>query len=314
MGVKNLKLEVATRLNYQFNQNLNIVYGYVDGYTNVFAPFDQYETTFNIIYCVSKEGNILNKDEFASLKTENKMITNIRVSNYRVICTIKSSTKFEDRVNTLIEMNNVILNYLKTNGYRNIDERSTQFGDTRVCNVRGEVGFVSAQTFEQIKAENNSDNGPIQKDENIGKGIIGGLLGSLVGVLAIVLIGQLGFIAVISGIAMAACTILGYSKLAGGISKKGVIIAIIIMLIMTYVGVRIDATITIQNELSKYYSGVDFMTVFGKVDDIVKLDTQIESAYIRDMILTYVFTAIGAAGIISTKFKEIGNKNVYEIF
>lgn len=313
MAVKNVKLEVATRLNYQFNQKLNIVYGYIDGYTNVFAPFDQYETSFNIIYCVSRDGNILNANEFASLKTENKSVSNVRVNNYRLIVTVKNPMKFEDKVNNIIEINNVVLNYLKTNGYRNIDERSTQFGDTRVCNVRGEVGFVTAQTFEQIKAENSNEN-PIQKEENVGKGIIGGLLGSIVGVLAIVLIGQLGYIAVISGIAMAACTILGYSKLAGGISKKGIAIAIVIMLIMTYVGVRIDATITIQKELSKYYSGVDFMTVFGKVDDIVKLDSQIESAYIRDMLLTYAFTALGAIGIISTKFKEIGNKNVYEIF
>lgn len=311
MSVKNVKIELAAALDYQFNQNFNIVYGHTEEYTSIITPFDQYESSYNIIFCVSKDGSELKKDEFASLKAENKTITNVKVINYRAIFTVKGSMKLDDKLNNILEVHKTIINYLKENGYKNVDEHTKQFTNTTICNVKGEPSFITKETLETLKSESNSESA-IKVEENVGKGIIGGILGSLVGVLAIVLIGQLGYIAVISGIAMGACTILAYNKFAGSISKKGIIISVIIMIVMTYIGVRLDAAITINNELAKYYGSLDFMEVFGRVPDIIKLNASLESAYMRDMILTYVFTAIGAFGIISGKLKAIKNSNVYE--
>lgn len=312
MSVKNIKVELAATLNYQFNQNLNIVYGQTDEYTSIFAPFDQYESSFNITFCVSKDGSELKKEEFSNLKAENKIITNIRVDKYRVIFTIKGSMKQEDKLNNILEANKIIVNYLKENDYKNIDEHTKQFCNTTICNVKGKPAFITPETLQMLKNENEGE-GAIKKEENVVKGIIGGILGSLVGVLAIVLIGQLGYIAIISGIIMGACTILAYGKFAGVMSKKGIVISVIIMIIMTYIGVRLDATITISNEFSKYYASIDFMQIFGNVDNIVKLDATLESAYMRDMILTYVFTGLGAVGMIMGKLQELKNGNVYEV-
>ena len=307
----NVKTEIANNLNYKSNAQLNIIFGSTEGYTSMISPIDQYETGYNIVFCVSKDGSVLNKNEFSGLKKENKIFTNIIVNKYRIIFTVKGSLKQNDKLNNVLEANKIIVNYLKENNYKNIDEYKNEFADTCICNVKGQAQFITAKSLEELRNE-NSDDSAIKKEENVAKGIIGGILGSLVGVLAIVLIGQIGYIAVISGIAMGACTILGYNKLSGGISKKGIIISIIIMVIMTYVGVRLNAAITINNELSKY-AKTDFMEIFGNVSDIVKLDSKLQSAYMRDIILTYVFTAIGVFGIIKTKFNEINNKNVFEI-
>lgn len=307
----NVKTEIANNLNYKSNAEMNIIFGSTEGYTSIISPFDQYESGYNITFCVSKDGSVLSKDEFSGLKKENKIFTNIIVNKYRVVFTIKGSMKQNDKLNNVLEANKIIVNYFKENNYKNIDEYKNEFADTCICNVKGQAQFITTNSLEELRIENSNDSA-IKNEENVAKGIIGGILGSLVGVLAIVLIGQMGYIAVISGIAMGVCTIWGYNKLSGGISKKGIIISIIIMVIMTYVGVRLSVAITINNELSKF-AETDFMEIFGNVSNIVKLDSELQSAYIRDILLTYVFTAFGVYGIIKAKFNEINNKNVFEI-
>ncbi|MBO4293030.1 MAG: hypothetical protein J5881_01385 [Clostridia bacterium] len=307
----NVKTEIANSLNYKFNAELNIIFGSTDGYTSLITPFDQYETGYNIAFCVSKDGSVLNKSEFADLKKENKVFSNIIVNKYRVIFTIKGSMKQADKLNNVLEANKIIVNFFKENNYQNIDEYKNEFAETCICNVKGQAQFITTRSLEELRNIDSNDS-VIKKEENVVRGIIGGILGSLVGVLAIVVIGQMGYIAAISGIAMGACTIWGYNKLSGVTSKKGIIISIIIIAIMTYIGVRLNYAIAINNELSKF-AKPDFMKIFSSIPDVVKLEPQIQAAYMRDIVLTYVFTALGAFGIIKAKILEINNKNVFEI-
>ena len=51
------------------------------------------------------------------------------------------------------------------------------------------------------------------KDENVFMGTIGALIGSLVGVAAIILLSRIGLVASVSGFAMGAATIYMYEKL-----------------------------------------------------------------------------------------------------
>lgn len=55
--------------------------------------------------------------------------------------------------------------------------------------------------------------------------------------------------AAISGVIMAVCALKGYELLGGKLTKKGVIISGVIMIVMTYVGDRVDWAIMIAREL-----------------------------------------------------------------
>ena len=57
---------------------------------------------------------------------------------------------------------------------------------------------------------------------------------------------QLGYVAAISGAIMAVCALKGYELLGGKLTKKGVIISVVIMIVMTYVGDRVDWAITVS--------------------------------------------------------------------
>ena len=77
-------------------------------------------------------------------------------------------------------------------------------------------------------------------------GIVGALVGSLLGVACIVILSQLGYVAALSGVVMAVCTLKGYEIGSGKLSKRGIVISVILMLVMTYVGDRLDWAITVS--------------------------------------------------------------------
>ena len=52
--------------------------------------------------------------------------------------------------------------------------------------------------------------------DNIITGAVGAFLGSLIGVACIVIVGQLGYVASVSGLVMGVCALKGYEKQKGG--------------------------------------------------------------------------------------------------
>ena len=306
-----LKKELASKLNYKFNEKMKLVYGFTNDYTCVIKPADEYEITYQMIFCVSKNGNQIDKRDFDNLKKDNKCISSVIVNKNKLFVTVASKNKKTEKIEAIIEAHKICIEYLITNGYKNIDEQTGAQGDTVLCNVKGNLMFIMTSTLETMKMQTENNN-VIKKEENVVKGIIGAFLGSIIGAGAIVALGQAGYVAVISGILMAACTIFGYSKLAGGLSKKGIVISVVIMVIMTYIGMRTCVTISLCNGLNKY-GNPDFFKVFEKVPELMRLDSKLEAEYIKDLILVFVFTGIGVFGMIRVKLDELKNSSVFEI-
>ena len=145
----------------------------------------------------------------------------------------------------------------------------------------------------------------VVNNENVGKGILGALIGSLAGVLAIVLIGRLGYVAVISGVIMAYCTLTLYQKFAGGISKKGIIICAIIMLIMIIIGNHVSIVIAVQGEMDNKGYSLGFFETQSTLFKVMGEDSSLLSKYILNLVLVLVFAFAGGFGILKTQFKTV---------
>ncbi len=142
-----------------------------------------------------------------------------------------------------------------------------------------------------------------QKKENIVAGIVGALIGSLLGVLCIVILGQLGYVAALSGLVMAICTLKGYEMLGGKLSTKGIVISIVLMIVMTYVGNQLDWTIIVMREL-----GTDFLYSFQLVPVLVDQLAIEPSSYWGGLALVYVFAALGAVPTVRNVIKSQKNE------
>jgi hypothetical protein len=141
----------------------------------------------------------------------------------------------------------------------------------------------------------------VEKQENVFTGIIGAFLGACIGGAAIVLLNQLGYIASISGLILAVCTLKGYELLGGKRSTTGIIISIALMLIMPYIADRISWALEIVKVFAE--EGVTFAAAFASVHEIVELN-ELTADYFKDLGMVYLFTAIGAIGTLRTAFAK----------
>ena len=133
------------------------------------------------------------------------------------------------------------------------------------------------------------------KQNNFGMGILGAFIGAFIGAAAIVLIGELGYVSVLGGLVMGLCTIKGFEMLSGGIDKKGIIACIAVMIIMTFGAEYFQWGFDIYTELKG--EGYTLLDILPYTWSIIA-----DAGYVEDFLcslgLSYLFTAIGAIGII----------------
>ena len=141
-----------------------------------------------------------------------------------------------------------------------------------------------------------------EKPENMLTGIVGALLGAAIGAGAIILLGQLGYIASISGFVLAVCTLKGYELLGGKLSTKGTIISLILMLITPYIADRLDWAIVIVKEFSS--EGVTFGQAFAAVPALIEEGAITKSDYTTNLLMLYGFTILGAFSTFKGVFKK----------
>ena len=132
-----------------------------------------------------------------------------------------------------------------------------------------------AEQNERVRAE---------MPENIGRGILGAVIGGVIGAAVIVLIGQLGYVAALSGMVLGYCTIGGYRRGAGKLSAVGIAVSIVVMLLAVYLGNRVDIAISAVQELD-----LTFGQAFAWMHELVDTD-----AYMGNLVTLYLFSALGA--------------------
>lgn len=132
--------------------------------------------------------------------------------------------------------------------------------------------------------------------ENMVLGIVGALVGSLIGAVSIVLLGQLGYIASISGWLLAILTLKGYEKLGKKLSVVGVIICIVVMVGMTFAGYVVSNTVMLMREYEATWSEAYplVMEVIGEGHSDVN----------KEILMLYAFVALGAVPTIISFFKN----------
>ncbi len=133
-----------------------------------------------------------------------------------------------------------------------------------------------------------------EKKEKVALGVIGAILGSLVGVASIIIFSQLGYVSAFSGLIMAVGTLKGYEILAGKITKKGIVISLLLMIIMTVVGHHLDWAVYIMQELK-----LDLLTAFENVSLYINPDD-----YRNNLLMLALFALLGSGGAVISAFKD----------
>lgn len=150
-----------------------------------------------------------------------------------------------------------------------------------------ESGCRIGISYDQRKGEAQMNT---ERRESVLLGVTGAFLGSLIGVVSIVILGQLGYVASFSGVIMAVCAVKGHELLGGRISKKGSVIVCILIFLMTYFGHKLNYAISAMRWLD-----VDIFTAYQGLEDIFDAGYLNTIAYWFNLVILYIFTLVGAA-------------------
>lgn len=146
---------------------------------------------------------------------------------------------------------------------------------------------------------NNSNSSVVE--ENMTMGIIGAFIGAFIGSIVLILLYQIGFIAAVSGIAISSLALIGYEKLAKGISKKGIIACIIVVVIVVFLAQNLAIAMAVSNELAKHNIQFSTFEVLKSLPNLFKTGNVSFGSYMFDLILEYVFCFVGAFSIYKNK-------------
>jgi hypothetical protein len=271
---------------------LGVIYGVYNSYEIFLTQVNSNSYSFIATFSISKNQELPSSEQVKQVVNDSKNISDCAVQGYQVSYTFKGAMTVAKTKEKLVEGLDTVTHFLKENQYQN----ACQFCGTveeqvDLYSIGGVPTIACSSCFKkQNEAVAASEREQKQKKENLLAGIVGAVLGSLIGAGIIILLGQLGYVAALSGIAMAICSLKGYEFLGGKLSNKGIIASVIIMIIMVYLGNRIDWSISVAN----YYTDVDYFYAFRILPDLLREGYLEASQYYGNLVLVYLFTAIGA--------------------
>ena len=283
------QLAMATGL--RLDRDRKMLYGLREGFELlVYAADERYPYWLTVSLSARSPMGALGKDDYRLFVKNEKPVVSLVQEGNLIKMVLKNTPKQELLRNNLNYGIGALLAFLRSKGFAPCCQLCGQQMETAGCDTNGGYMHLCPDCAGRMRQDAMvSIQQKKQKSENPVGGLVGALLGSLIGVVCIVIFGQIGRVAIISGIIMAVCTLKGYEMLGGKLTKKGVVFSIILMFIMTYVGDRIGWAIIIVREL-----GGDIFSAFQMVSAFVQWG-RIESAnYWGNLALLYIFTIGGA--------------------
>jgi hypothetical protein len=142
----------------------------------------------------------------------------------------------------------------------------------------------------------------VKAPENVFLGVIGALVGALLGGASIILLSQLGYVASISGVILAFCTLKGYQLLGKQLSKKGIVLCVILMLVTPFIADWIDWAIFLMKDMPEY--GITLVEACVLLGELMAEGYMDMAEYARNLGMIYLFVALGAVGTLKSVIKK----------
>lgn len=212
--------------------------GKINGYFFDVCILSDVENQYSITFTYSANTGKSNLVKYLDKLEEDGIIAKYEMSENHIIITCIESLEsdIEDLISKLAEKL----------------EKAEFIGKCDNCNNSQDLNYYTNGKFYLLLCKNCADKTITQfesekhSDPHYVMGFIGSLIGALLGSVLWIIIGSIGFIASIAGVAIAYCAFKGYEKMKGKLTTTGIglnIAAIIIaFLFAEYAGLYIDLT------------------------------------------------------------------------
>ncbi len=292
--------ELAQNLGLQFDSDGGALYGQRGTYDVIVYPQNaNYPYMLTVSVSAQRHTGPLTKEVCKQFKRDNKPVSALAQNGTLITMSLKNFPKQSVLQENLGTALNALATLLRTEGFQNCCQACSHENPS-ACYVSGSYMHLCSDCFSKLQRENSMSYSQKQsKHENVLGGIIGALLGSLLGVASIIILSQLGYVAALSGVILAICTLKGYELLGGKLTKKGIVISVVLMILMTLFGDQADWAIVIAQELE-----TDFVTAFRIFPELLSNDLIDKSAYYGNLAMQYLFVLAGAIPTIINTLKS----------
>lgn len=292
--------ETARSLGLSLDTESGAIYGRRSDFDLViYAASEGSPHLLTVVVSAGRSGGPLTREECKQFSKENKSVSMLQQKENVISMVVKTALTDKGLKNNLEESINALIGFLRLNGFQNRCQICGSQGETDSVRTGLSYMHLCPECFEKFRSAKAADTSRKEAvSENVVGGIIGALAGSLLGVLCIVVFGQLGYVSAVSGIVMAVCAMKGYEKLGRKLSGRGAAICILIMFVMTYVGNHLDWTVVCMREV-----GLDPVTAWQSVS-VLLAQGALGTAYWANLGLVYVFALLGAVPMVQKAIKK----------
>ncbi|MBQ3104690.1 MAG: hypothetical protein IJC59_02375 [Lachnospiraceae bacterium] len=301
--------QLAQNTGLRFHRENGVLYGRQGGFALiVFAPNPSYPYTLSVQLSAKGRREELSKAERKKFTKENKSVVSLTQSGNTITMSLKNISnqdKLQERLNDAVR---ALTHDLHNAGYEDCCQLcgKTEDAPTDPCFYSGGYLQLCPDCYESLEqnkilARTESD----QKKENPVGGIVGAMIGTLLGVASIILFSRLGYVAALSGLIMAVCTLKGYELLGGKLSGKGILISTVLMLLMAYMGDRFDWAILVAGEWD-----ISLGEAFRIIPALLQEDIISPGTYWGNLVMVYLFLVLGAFPTIRSTLKNQKMKDV----
>ncbi|MGN0636844.1 MAG: hypothetical protein ACI4J0_00600 [Huintestinicola sp.] len=300
--------KAAASLGLSFDKKRGVGYGQYGGFTMLIKPCEpnSAKNIISLYFYAQKDGMAADRDIVAGAGLPDGVTYD--VIDFFHTFDVKVTFKSSDVIQKLVQTAEISAAALSSAGYVNCSGRGEE-GQTDIYSHKGSYLFLTpANAAETASGLNSAKTEYDEIVENRLMGVIGGLVGSLAGVLVILLIGRLGRVSMLGGLVMGFVSILGYKKLGHKLSAAGAVICTVIAVIMSYLAFRVDTAIDLWDMFKDVEDAADFPFSFYLLNSKLLFEIgESLSTYYTNMFLIMLSGAGGAAAAIWADHLETKN-------
>ncbi len=284
---KNLQKNFCQMLGLSYDANHAVMYGKFRGYDCTIQ--NGQNNMFIVKFSAENDEGRSLVETFNQMKKVEKCVVAVELEGRSYCFLTKGYGSENKRLNSLREAMEKITNVFMQYGYKSVCPACGKEEMLDGIIVKGTATQVCMNCNENVVAGvASAESEHVTKSENIIAGAIGATLGSLLGVAVIVILGSIGYVASISGLVMAIFALKGYEKFAGKLSKIGVVITVIVMLLATWFGQQLSYAVVLTTEW-----GGNIFENFRVVPEAVEY-SQLQAEYMGEFGMLVLFAFIGS--------------------
>ena len=290
---------IASELGLQFDEDSRSIYGTQSGYL-LFLQEADVKNQFRLSVSVSLNGNPADSEEnelvWDDFKSESlPNLSTLSINQYTVSIVVKGAMRKSKTIEKLQTLIRDFVDFLESHHFVQVCGYSGQEGPVSLYQLGESVFIINEESYQFLKSnlQIEMDSYHSQK-ENVLLGTIGALLGALIGGAVALFIARLGYVAVAAGLVLGICTIKGYEMFARKLSRKGILISVVLMVVTVFLVNQIDLAMEVVAQL-----GVEFAYAFRVVNELIA-SGEYPDNYFFNLGMLAVFTLVGAGISISS--------------